>query len=466
MNDLERELQRLEYWQGQLLRSDDFATQQNSDDQRRWWHNRALHHAYGVSLGLGVTQDGDKVSVSCGLAYDCEGRELLVPNPTRLSFPKWKPTDKNENPPEPRLLILRRVKEGGREPEMIACDSCSTSARTADFGWVRFSRFDGRTGVPLAWMNRDSGGAPQLDMTFEQPRSRPLARPHTGSGMTPPRGTVWELWNEVVPGALTPPETIGLQTRVNTAAAGFAEIPVYIAQLRMGDRPVLIHPLPPPICRIDQAAPDSFLFRVWLPRMRTQDDPVLVVARSQVNDIADGRIHLDSAVGFRKGDPICIVGGAGSSVITAIYDDDNDPSIEIYPALEELAIGDTLRLESLVSLDRIAALLDGLEFFPGMEVQIEGTNADTGEAVSRRLRVVVTANGVVRFVPSDIPKLAIGDGATDVPRVSIVSTQAVDFPLVVEDLGWHVCWFGAVCEGRPSFPCTDQVCEGSAEEVC
>src|SRR5256885_15198605 len=86
-----REIERLEYWEGQLLRSGDFAAAQNADNQRRWWHNRALHNAYGVSLGLNVTQEGDRLLVECGIAYDCEGRELIVPGAARVRLPRPRP---------------------------------------------------------------------------------------------------------------------------------------------------------------------------------------------------------------------------------------------------------------------------------------------------------------------------------------------------------------------------------------
>ena len=43
-----RKLERVRYWQGQMLRSRDFNDMHAVEEQRRWWHNRALHNAYGV----------------------------------------------------------------------------------------------------------------------------------------------------------------------------------------------------------------------------------------------------------------------------------------------------------------------------------------------------------------------------------------------------------------------------------
>src|SRR5439155_6053236 len=43
-----RNLERVRYWQGQMLRSRDFNDIHATEEQRRWWHNRALHDAYGI----------------------------------------------------------------------------------------------------------------------------------------------------------------------------------------------------------------------------------------------------------------------------------------------------------------------------------------------------------------------------------------------------------------------------------
>src|SRR5918912_56411 len=80
---IQTEIERLRYWQGQKLGSRDFRDQALIEAQLRWWHNRALHNAFGVSRGLQVTRvpDADAftaLSVARGLAYDCYGRELLL----------------------------------------------------------------------------------------------------------------------------------------------------------------------------------------------------------------------------------------------------------------------------------------------------------------------------------------------------------------------------------------------------
>src|SRR5690606_23425466 len=48
--------ERQRYWHGQLLRSTDLGDQLVQEAQLRWWHNRAIHNAYGVVAGLVVEE--------------------------------------------------------------------------------------------------------------------------------------------------------------------------------------------------------------------------------------------------------------------------------------------------------------------------------------------------------------------------------------------------------------------------
>jgi hypothetical protein len=321
-------------------------------------------------------------------------------------------------------------------------------------------------GVPLARLTWDAAGLPRLDAAFEPPRSRPIARPHLGSGTTPPDGTVWETWSERVAGSLAPTESVGLQTRVDTSAAGFARIPVYAAQLNSRSR-TAIYFVPPPICHIAEAAPDGFLFRIWMPRVQLAAQVPLIGIRGKVRDVAEegARLTLFRKDKFLIGDPVRRVGGTVVATITSVNDDGN--VIEVEPALADIVAGeDSIRLDHLSSLDRVGPLLKEFAFLPGMEVQIEGTIHPTKQPFTRRFTVSVAESGQLQFTPSEIPPLEIGDKVTEVPRITIVGAHAVDLGLVVQSLGWHVCWLGSVCESRSTLRCPDDPCERRAEEVC
>jgi hypothetical protein len=461
MNETDkRHIERLEYWQGQLLRSSDFRAQVNADNQLRWWHNRALHDAYGVSLGLKATESVDGLRISCGLAYDCEGRELLLGTTVLVAPPEARPAA------GPLLLLLRMAADEPVAHDLVACGPCSTSESQVELVWIGASRVDGRKGVPLARLVWSAAGLPRLDSAFEPPRSRPIARPHLGSGMTPPDGTVWEAWMERVSGSASPTETLGLQTRVDTSAAGFARIPVYTAQLNSRARTAFYF-VPPPICHIAEAAPESFVFRIWMPRVQIAGQIPLKGIRAKIRDVGDegATLSLFRRGVFLKGDRVRRVGGTVVATVTNVNEDGN--IIKVEPALADIVGGeDSIRLDHLASLDRVAPLVEDVSFLPGMEVQIEGTILTTQQPFSRRFTVSLAENGALSFTPSGIPPLVIGDKTGEGPRITVVGAHAVDLGLVVQNLGWHVCWLGSVCEGRPTVVCPDIVCKRSAKEVC
>jgi len=187
-------LERLRYWQGQLLKSRDFRDQLRYQAHLRARHNAALHQAFGIVSGLEI-KDG---RVTCGFGYDCLGRELILPNDTPL-------------PPRTaagaQLLVVLPVTPG----------AASTLA------WIDELAWSGKRGLPLA---RVAGSAEAFDNAYGRaPYVRALSRPRLASGETVRGNTPWELWNE---GAIP----VGVQTHVDTSAAGFTQKPRYFASLK------------------------------------------------------------------------------------------------------------------------------------------------------------------------------------------------------------------------------------------
>ena len=79
-----RQLERPHFFTGQLLTADDFQQEQDYFRRKSRLHNRFLH-GWGVVDGLSVTVDqGTTVVVSPGLALDCAGNELVLPEPERI----------------------------------------------------------------------------------------------------------------------------------------------------------------------------------------------------------------------------------------------------------------------------------------------------------------------------------------------------------------------------------------------
>jgi len=82
--------ERFRYWQGQMVRARDFRDQIASAARQAGWHNRAIHGAFGVRFGFDVTLvavDPARVSVACGVAFDCTGAMLMLQQPRELAVP-------------------------------------------------------------------------------------------------------------------------------------------------------------------------------------------------------------------------------------------------------------------------------------------------------------------------------------------------------------------------------------------
>ena len=104
-----------------MVRSQDFNDIHAVEEQRRWWHNRALHNAYGIhsdpdvgpAFAATLSNDATFVTVTAGLAYDSFGRELILEtdqdvmlpagvadNETLCSWPateRWRPKTRGKN---------------------------------------------------------------------------------------------------------------------------------------------------------------------------------------------------------------------------------------------------------------------------------------------------------------------------------------------------------------------------------
>ncbi len=81
-----RYLKRNRFFSGKLLTAEDLELEQEYFRERLKRHNRYLH-GFGVVFGLEVSKSGGDVVISPGLAIDCQGNEIVVPEPLKLSLP-------------------------------------------------------------------------------------------------------------------------------------------------------------------------------------------------------------------------------------------------------------------------------------------------------------------------------------------------------------------------------------------
>jgi hypothetical protein len=81
-----RHLKRNRFFSGKLLTAEDLALEQEYFRERQKRHNRYLH-GFGIVFGLAVSRSGSAVVIAPGLAIDCQGNEIVVPEPLEQSFP-------------------------------------------------------------------------------------------------------------------------------------------------------------------------------------------------------------------------------------------------------------------------------------------------------------------------------------------------------------------------------------------
>ncbi len=275
-------LERLRYWQGQLLRSKDLQDQVYGAVHLRWWHNRALHNAYGIVAGLEVLPlDEGALKVLPGLAYDCFGRELLLAAAVTVPIP--------DRIPATGVTLLANCYEPARAP--LSDDVCWPVAEIApaslQLSWKLNDAVSIRDGVALARL--DASG--QQVETIARSLTRPLARPRIANGTTIPGNTPWRVWELTASDQI--PLFLGLEVEVDTSAAGFTATPCYFAWLqgslwqpdlasrflrgvKLARSSVAVNALlelgflqlfGARFGHIHDPRPDRFTYRVWLPQM-------------------------------------------------------------------------------------------------------------------------------------------------------------------------------------------------------
>ena len=263
------DLERLDFWRGQDLESrglDDIVAE---EQERFWWHARAIHDVYGIVTGLEVEAVRGRFLVQAGMAYDSYGRELLMDHPRSVRAPA-PPARGTGDRAQRRTLLLRHA----AHPPESACGARGTEGGV-ELTWIDARTMDIKQGVEIAQGRfRRAGGELvfELDPRGLLPVVRAIDRPALGSGATPRPGTAWRTWSRAIPaspGAAGQRLTVtlrGLEVTIDTSAAGFTRTPCYLAWLQgrpwLTRRGIMPAPLPD---RVRDPARDRFTFDLWDP---------------------------------------------------------------------------------------------------------------------------------------------------------------------------------------------------------
>ena len=85
MTKMIQNLERVRYFFGKLLSAEDLQEEQSYLLNRLRRHNRFMH-GWGVVAGLEVSiSPGNEVVIGAGLAIDCAGNEIAIPEPVRIT---------------------------------------------------------------------------------------------------------------------------------------------------------------------------------------------------------------------------------------------------------------------------------------------------------------------------------------------------------------------------------------------
>lgn len=275
-------IERLRHWIGERLTSRDLNAQLGHEASLRWWHNRALHAAYGVAEGLAVriAKNGglQRVEVAPGLAFDGFGREIVLRETRSIDMPPTEPAEAKG-----WVLLLTVPSSRRTAPRLL---------------WRPARVAPGCGGVAIA-----SGGYGQSQVFnlfsasgkafhFNASRVRPLARPKIESGATVQGRTDWQPWEypsvassktsvstfaltALAPAFHSSTEFLagGIQVEIDTSAAGFTETPCYFGWLH-GDpwERAKYGIVPVPLTRIVGETPTSFVFEIWASDLGSVED--------------------------------------------------------------------------------------------------------------------------------------------------------------------------------------------------
>ena len=254
-------LERPAFFEGQQLGPDDLESIHEYHRELRWLHNRTLHN-WGIAAGLGVTgEKGDRVvRVAPGYGVDCDGHDLLLSDGEVLAVPAvsaaatWYLTASwlaDED------LVVSENRQG-------VCTGPGAVRRTERLRlrWQRpvdlnpSSRYRRGLDLILATVQIEGCVLSAPVSLGDRRYALPETRPFIAAGSTPEGETSWYL---IAGGA-------GVETVVDTSAAGFGRTPVYLAHL-VGTRIQLsLNRILDGFGTIESPSSTGFAFRVMMPR--------------------------------------------------------------------------------------------------------------------------------------------------------------------------------------------------------
>jgi hypothetical protein len=236
-------------------------------------HNTALHNAWGVTAGydFSLSPESDEnlaeniwladqvLTVQPGIAYDCFGRELILPQAVVYARESVIVTEAAS-----RWVLLASYQESGASHNETLCKGSpnSTAVPLPHLQWRPENEANYGVEVPLLLASLDESGELVVSR-YAASRLHPQARPKMASGKTVPGLTAWRIGETILISSSPEEEITILEVDIDTRDAGFQQTPCYFAWLN-GRLTALIESIRQPVAAFEHLAneqPGSFTFR-------------------------------------------------------------------------------------------------------------------------------------------------------------------------------------------------------------
>lgn len=257
-------VERPAFFDGQQLAPGDLDAINRYHRELRWLHNRTLHN-WGIAVGMAVqgAKRDRQVTVAPGFAVDCRGREILLLEATTLPVPAVAGTG------APVIWYLTASYIGDADLPVTesrggVCTGTGAVRRAERprLRWQRPNEMNPATAyrrgldIILATVEIEgcvlAAAASPADRCYAAGDGRPLV----AAGATPEGGTEWTL----LAGGT------GVETIVDTSAAGFGRTPVYLAHLVGVRAQASLNRILDGFGSVMLAERNHFTFRVLMPR--------------------------------------------------------------------------------------------------------------------------------------------------------------------------------------------------------
>ena len=264
------DLTRPDFFDGQRLDADDLSSIYDFHRSLRWLHNRALHD-WGIAAGFGVSGEKGKaeVVIAPGYAIDCGGRDIVLAERTTLVVPAVAAAPTGG--PVQYFLTASWLADDAIAPAETRDGVCAEAGavRRPERPLLRFQnprdpsagadRFRRGLDIVLASVLVEDCALAATPSLAERRDAHPATQPYVYAASTSAAETGWRFFPAV--GVAQ-----GVETIVDTSAAGFVKAPAYTAEV-IGNRALSANgPVIDGFVSIVQPTATSFTLRLLLPR--------------------------------------------------------------------------------------------------------------------------------------------------------------------------------------------------------